>query len=218
MRPYLFETVVPETFFTGASNDATVLRAMPKTSKNSFQKVCFSADSEAALFQSLENLIARYLISFQARGMVRCARLPKRRLCAKNFVNLARKKSFISRSALRVQGGGVVVFIWPMHDPEHIAALNRSLGRRLRYYREARKLSQERLAEIIRISTRALQEIESGQSNPSWITVLSVLGTMKEFQQEEFIDGLLLDLTEQTGIQVYRREGTRLGRTTAQSR
>jgi transcriptional regulator with XRE-family HTH domain len=105
-----------------------------------------------------------------------------------------------------------------MHDPEHIAALNRSLGRRLRYYREARKLSQERLAEIIRISTRALQEIESGQSNPSWITVLSVLGTMKEFQQEEFIDGLLLDLTEQTGIQVYRREGTRLGRTTAQSR
>jgi transcriptional regulator with XRE-family HTH domain len=98
-----------------------------------------------------------------------------------------------------------------MHDPEHMAALNQSLARALRRYRESRGLSQERLAELIKISTRALQDIESGQSNTSWISFLSLLGTMKEFQRESFIDDLLGELNQLTGIHVYRRESTSLG-------
>jgi hypothetical protein len=53
------EAIVAGNFFTGVSKDATVLRATPKTLKNSFQNVCLSAASLAALDQSLENLMAR---------------------------------------------------------------------------------------------------------------------------------------------------------------
>ena len=39
------EAVVAGDLLTGASKEATALRETPKTSKNSFQKVCLSADS-----------------------------------------------------------------------------------------------------------------------------------------------------------------------------
>jgi len=47
-----------------------VLAQLPNTLKDSFQKVCLSAASLVALDQSLENLIARWRISFQESGML----------------------------------------------------------------------------------------------------------------------------------------------------
>ena len=46
-RPYS-----PESFLTGSSNAATMRRETPKTAKNSFQNVCFSACSLLAPAQS----------------------------------------------------------------------------------------------------------------------------------------------------------------------
>jgi hypothetical protein len=55
--------------FYGSSKLATALRAMPKTLKNSFQKVCFSACSRLTPVQSFEKAMARWRISFQESGI-----------------------------------------------------------------------------------------------------------------------------------------------------
>jgi hypothetical protein len=65
----LREAVIAGNFFTGSSKLATARRETPKTSKNSFQKVCFSALSLFAPVQSRENRIALWRISFQEIGM-----------------------------------------------------------------------------------------------------------------------------------------------------
>ena len=59
----------PEMRWTGSSKLATSRRWRPKTSKNSFQKVCFSAASLRVPAQLWENWMARWRISFHESGM-----------------------------------------------------------------------------------------------------------------------------------------------------
>src|SRR5664279_3702959 len=54
---------------TGSSKLATSRRWMPNTSKNSFQKVCFSAASLRVPDQLCANWMARWRISFHESGM-----------------------------------------------------------------------------------------------------------------------------------------------------
>lgn len=56
----------------------------------------------------------------------------------------------------------------------------RSLGRRLRELREARSWSLRRLATESGVSVAAVQKIESGESNPSLLTVLSLAEALGE--------------------------------------
>jgi len=55
--------------FTASSKLATTRRLTPKTWKNSFQKVCFSALSLLTPAYSRENLIAFWRISFHEIGL-----------------------------------------------------------------------------------------------------------------------------------------------------
>src|ERR1019366_10369 len=59
----------PEMRLTGSSKLATNRRWMPNTSKNSFQKVCFSAASLSVPAQLCANWMARWRISFHESGM-----------------------------------------------------------------------------------------------------------------------------------------------------
>ena len=59
----------PESFLTGSSKAARVRRFLPKTSKNSFQKVWRRDFSEVSPFQSRAKAMARCLISFHESGM-----------------------------------------------------------------------------------------------------------------------------------------------------
>jgi transcriptional regulator with XRE-family HTH domain len=52
------------------------------------------------------------------------------------------------------------------------------LGPTLRAFREQRGQSQEDLAHHAGITTPALSRIESSKSNPSWTTVLRILGAL----------------------------------------
>jgi hypothetical protein len=56
-------------FLTGSSNVATSRRFRPNASKNSFQKVCFSALSLRAPAQELAKRMALWRISFYESGM-----------------------------------------------------------------------------------------------------------------------------------------------------
>ena len=67
--PVVGKVLWPEILSTGTSKLATVLRWIPKTAKNSFQKVCLSADSPRVPAQSLANLMALWRISIQLSGM-----------------------------------------------------------------------------------------------------------------------------------------------------
>jgi hypothetical protein len=65
IRPYF-----PEICLTGFSNEATVRRCRPKTAKNSFQKVYFSALSLLAPAQSEAKRMAFWRISFHEMGIL----------------------------------------------------------------------------------------------------------------------------------------------------
>jgi transcriptional regulator with XRE-family HTH domain len=56
----------------------------------------------------------------------------------------------------------------------------RSVGRRLRSLREARRWSLKRLAGESGVSVAAIQKIESGESNPSLLTVLAIAEVLGE--------------------------------------
>jgi transcriptional regulator with XRE-family HTH domain len=56
----------------------------------------------------------------------------------------------------------------------------RSVGRRLRSLREARRWSLKRLASESGVSIAAIQKIESGESNPSLLTVLAIAEVLGE--------------------------------------
>jgi transcriptional regulator with XRE-family HTH domain len=56
----------------------------------------------------------------------------------------------------------------------------RSVGRRLRSLREARRWSLKRLAKESGVSIAAIQKIESGESNPSLLTVLAIAEVLGE--------------------------------------
>jgi transcriptional regulator with XRE-family HTH domain len=56
----------------------------------------------------------------------------------------------------------------------------RSVGRRLRSLREARRWSLKRLAGESGVSIAAIQKIESGESNPSLLTVLAIAEVLGE--------------------------------------
>jgi transcriptional regulator with XRE-family HTH domain len=56
----------------------------------------------------------------------------------------------------------------------------RSVGRRLRSLREARRWSLKRLAGESGVSIAAIQKIESGESNPSLLTVLAIAEALGE--------------------------------------
>jgi len=56
----------------------------------------------------------------------------------------------------------------------------RSVGRRLRLLRETRRWSLKRLASESGVSVAAIQKIESGESNPSLLTVLAIAEVLGE--------------------------------------
>ncbi len=56
----------------------------------------------------------------------------------------------------------------------------RALGHRLRHLREQRQWSLKRLAQESRVSVAAIRKIELGQSNPSILTILSLVEALGE--------------------------------------
>ncbi len=54
----------------------------------------------------------------------------------------------------------------------------RQLGFVIYLYRSQMGMSQEQLAEALGHSTRWIQKIESGQANPSWTTLLTIISLL----------------------------------------
>ena len=52
--------------------------------------------------------------------------------------------------------------------------LRRQLGTRIRALRDARKLTQEVIADRIDISTKYVSQLECGQRSPSWETMVAI--------------------------------------------
>lgn len=52
------------------------------------------------------------------------------------------------------------------------------MGRALRKLREEKELTQEGVAQQAKITTRVLRGIEKGQGNPTWATVVALLGAL----------------------------------------
>src|SRR5260221_14247299 len=89
----------PEICFTGSSNVATRRRLRPKTSKNSFQNVCFSAFSRVSPVHSLVKRMALCRISFQDRGIGQSVR-----------VESSGKPGVVKRGEGEVSGGATLGF------------------------------------------------------------------------------------------------------------
>ena len=73
-------------------------------------------------------------------------------------------------------GGAILVRSSSDFGREHL----RSVGRRLRSLREVRGWSLKRLASESSVSIAAIQKIESGESNPSLLTVLAIAEVLGE--------------------------------------
>ena len=73
-------------------------------------------------------------------------------------------------------GSGILARLTSDFGREHL----RSLGRRLRTLREARKWSLKRLSVESGVSVVAIQKIESGQTNPSLLTVMAIADVLGE--------------------------------------
>ena len=80
---------------------------------------------------------------------------------------MGQRRAIVSSGAF---GGGTLGRSSGDFGREHL----RSLGRRLRELREARSWSLKRLSSESGVSIAAIQKIESGETNPNLLTVLSI--------------------------------------------
>ncbi len=68
----------------------------------------------------------------------------------------------------------------------NIEAVNTTIGKRIRKYREERSLSQEELAEKLHISRSTYQRIENGETN-SWINHIENICTTLDVSMEDIL-------------------------------
>lgn len=66
--------------------------------------------------------------------------------------------------------------------------MNKTVGKKIREYREAKGISQEDLAERLQISRSTYQRIENGDTN-SWINYLEKISKELEVSPNEFLKG-----------------------------
>ncbi|MCI8441548.1 MAG: helix-turn-helix transcriptional regulator [Provencibacterium sp.] len=55
----------------------------------------------------------------------------------------------------------------------------RALGAAIRKTRKSHNLTQEELSELVGLSPRWIQKIESGRSNPNWFHLLQIMAVLK---------------------------------------
>ncbi|MCI8441339.1 MAG: helix-turn-helix transcriptional regulator [Provencibacterium sp.] len=55
----------------------------------------------------------------------------------------------------------------------------RALGTAIRKTRKSHDLTQEELSELVGLSPRWIQKIESGQSNPNWFNLLQMMAILE---------------------------------------
>ena len=75
-------------------------------------------------------------------------------------------------------------------------------------FRNDRGLSQEQLAEKLKISRRQYQNIEAGRPQTSFVCLLTLAGLMKESRQLAFLQMMLGKLRRLEGIKPIRRPET----------
>lgn len=68
----------------------------------------------------------------------------------------------------------------------NIEAVNTTIGKRIRKYREEKSLSQEELAEKLHISRSTYQRIENGETN-SWINHIENICTTLDVSMEDIL-------------------------------
>jgi transcriptional regulator with XRE-family HTH domain len=86
----------------------------------------------------------------------------------------------------------------------------RELGAEFVRFRMDRGLSQEALAEKLKLSLRQLQNIEAGRPQTSFVSFLTLAGLMKEERQLPFMQQMLGKLRALEGIRPVRRPDTAL--------
>lgn len=70
------------------------------------------------------------------------------------------------------------------------------LGQRIKFFRESRKLTQERLAEMVGIDSKHLSRIENGRNYPSLETLEKILENLDVTYEEVFNFKLLASKSE----------------------
>jgi transcriptional regulator with XRE-family HTH domain len=67
-----------------------------------------------------------------------------------------------------------------------MADTKRLIGNRIKTLRQARGISQERLAEIISMNTKYISSIERGKANPTLDTIITIADALKVDMAELF--------------------------------
>ena len=82
------------------------------------------------------------------------------------------------------------------------------LGKRIRELRKHRKMSQERLAELVEIDYKNIGKIETGQNYPSAATLEKIAAAfgVKEFELFEFEHHKDEDILESQILQIYKSQ------------
>ena len=76
-----------------------------------------------------------------------------------------------------------------------------NLGKKIQYYREAKSMTQEQLAEIVDVSQNFISSIERGKKTPSFDTFLDIV---------DALDVTANDLLEDTIKNGYKAKASRL--------
>lgn len=82
------------------------------------------------------------------------------------------------------------------------------LGKRIRELRKLKKMTQERLAELVEIDYKNIGKIETGQNYPSAATLEKVAAALcvKEFELFEFEHHKDEDVLESRIVQIYKKQ------------
>jgi transcriptional regulator with XRE-family HTH domain len=102
------------------------------------------------------------------------------------------RSSVWARAATRASG--------PRNGPngDRAAQLRRRLGARVRALRDARRLTQEMVADRIEVTPKYVSQLECGQRSPSWETLVAIAHQGFEIK----LAALMFGIDEDIGVEV----------------
>ena len=100
-----------------------------------------------------------------------------------------------------------------MHStPEH-DRINKLFGSEMLRFRTNRECSRERFAEKLDCSSKHVQDIEKGETAPSFFYPFYMMALMKPHVRHEFVERMIREMRVELVPKELRRDGSLLGET-----
>ncbi len=93
-------------------------------------------------------------------------------------------------------------------EDDRFAPLRRRFGARIRALRDARRLTQETIADRIEITPKYVSQLECGQRSPSWETLIAIAHQGFEIK----LAALMFGIDEDIGVEVQDLDDLLAGR------